>query len=163
MNKLDLLAVKMMEYYAGDAKRIQHFIKVHSLARLIGVKENLSEHELHILEAAALTHDIGIKSAEEIYGRCDGSLQEELGPDIAREMLTALGFDEGDISRICYLIAHHHTYTDIDGMDYRILVEADFLVNLYEDNAGEEAIKSAYDRIFRTDTGKGLCRLMFAI
>ena len=152
-----------MEYYTGDAKRIQHFIKVHSLARLIGVKENLSEHELYILEAAALTHDIGIKKAEEIYGRCDGSLQEQLGPDMAREMLTALGFDEDDISRICYLIAHHHTYTDIDGMDYRILVEADFLVNLYEDNAGEDAIKSAYDRIFRTDTGKELCRLMFAI
>ena len=76
-------------------------------------------------------------------------------------MLTTLGFGEDDISRICYLIAHHHTYTDIDGTDYRILVEADFLVNLYEDNAGEDAIKSAYDRIFRTDAGKGLCRLMF--
>ena len=163
MNKLDLLAVKMMEYYAGDAKRIQHFIKVHSLARLIGVKENLPTHELYILEAAALTHDIGIKKAEELYGRCDGSLQEQLGPDIAREMLMSLDFDEDDISRICYLIAHHHTYTDIDDTDYRILVEADFLVNLYEDNAGEEAIKSAYDIIFRTDTGKEFCRLMFVI
>ena len=69
MNKLDLLAIKMMEYYAGDAKRIQHFIKVHSLARLIGMKENLTAHGIYILEAAALTHDIGIKKAEEIYGR----------------------------------------------------------------------------------------------
>ena len=163
MNKLDLLAIKMMEYYTGDAKRIQHFIKVHSLARLIGVKENLPEHELYILEAAALTHDIGIKKAEEIYGRCDGPLQEQLGPDIAREMLVSLDFDEDDISRICYLIANHHTYTNIDGKDYRILVEADFLVNLYEDNVREDAIKSAYDSIFRTDTGKNLCRLMFAI
>ena len=60
-NKLDLLTIKMMEYYTGDAKRIQHFIKVHSLAHLIGVKENLTQHELYILEAAALTHDIGIK------------------------------------------------------------------------------------------------------
>ena len=163
MNKLDLLAVKMMEYYAGDAKRIQHFIKVHSLARLVGVKENMPEHALYILEAAALTHDIGIKKAEEIYGRCDGQLQEQLGPEMAREMLKALGFDVDDISRICYLIALHHTYTDINGTDYRILVEADFLVNLYEDNAGEEAITSAYDRIFRTDAGKELCRLMFSI
>ena len=163
MNKLDLLAIKMMEYYAGDAKRIQHFIKVHSLARLIGVKENLPEHELYILEAAALTHDIGIKKAEEIYGCCDGPLQEQLGPDIARKMLISLDFAEDDISRICYLIAHHHTYTDINGMDYRILVEADFLVNLYEDDAGKDAIKSAYDRVFRTDTGKELCRTMFAI
>ena len=163
MNKLDLLAVKMMEYYTGDAKRIQHFIKVHSLVRLIGVKENLPEHELYILEAAALTHDIGIKKAEEMYGRCNGPLQEQLGPDIAREMLTALDFDDEDISRICYLIANHHTYTDINGMDYRILVEADFLVNLYEDNDGEDAIKETYNRIFRTDTGKEFCRLMFAI
>ena len=163
MNKLDLLAIKMMEYYAGDAKRIQHFIKVHSFARLIGMKENLPEHELYILEAAALTHDIGIKKAEEIYGRCDGPLQEQLGPAVAREMLISLDFDDDDILRICYLIANHHTYTNIDGKDYRILVEADFLVNLYADNAVEDVIKSAYDRIFRTDTGKNLCRLMFAI
>ena len=72
-------------------------------------------------------------------------------------------FDEDDISRIGYLIGNHHTYTNIEGKDYRILVEADFLVNLYEDSAVEDAVKSVYDRIFRTDAGKNLCRLVFGI
>lgn len=163
MNKLDLLAAKMIEYYTGDPNRIQHFLKVHSLARLIGVRENLPEQELNILEAAALTHDIGIKKAEELYGRCDGPLQERLGSAIARDMLSQLGFGDDVINRVCYLIAHHHTYSNIDGADYQILVEADFLVNLYEGSSPKDAIQSVYDNIFRTQAGKELCRLMFAI
>ncbi|MCH5198724.1 MAG: HD domain-containing protein [Oscillospiraceae bacterium] len=163
MNKLDMLAIKMTEYDAGDAGRIQHFIKVHSFVRLIGIGENISEQELFVLEAAALTHDIGIKKANELYGRCDGLLQEQLGPDIAREMLSELCFEESEIERICYLIGHHHTYDNIDGADYQILVEADFLVNLYEGGKGAEAIKSAYNKIFKTKTGKELCRLMFSV
>ena len=30
----------MMDYYRGDAKRISHFLKVHSYAKLIGELEN---------------------------------------------------------------------------------------------------------------------------
>jgi hypothetical protein len=29
-----------------------------------------------------------------------------------------------------------HTYTGVDGMDYRILLEADFLVNAHSDGLG---------------------------
>ena len=48
-------------------------------------------------------------------------------------MLEELEFDETDIEQICYLVGHHHTYTNIEGIDYQILVEIDFLVNFYED------------------------------
>ena len=48
-------------------------------------------------------------------------------------MLEELVFDETDIEQICYLVGHHHTYTNIEGIDYQILVEIDFLVNFYED------------------------------
>ena len=163
MDKLDLLAMKMAEYERGRSGQIQHFIKVHSFARLIGVGEKMNERDLFVLEAAALTHDIGIKKAEELYGRSDGELQEKLGPDIAREMLSGLGFEREHIERVCYLIAHHHTYDNIDGVDYQILVEADFLVNLHEGGSGKDAIRSVYDKIFRTESGKELCRLMFGI
>ena len=57
-----------------------------------------------------------------------------------------------------YLIAHHHTYNNIDGIDYQILVEADFLVNMCEDELSEEALQNAYRNIFRTETGKKICR-----
>ena len=62
--KLRKLMLGMIAYNEGDAKRIQHFIKVHALARLIGEEEQLAPDALYILEAAALTHDIGIKNSE---------------------------------------------------------------------------------------------------
>lgn len=159
--QLDGLFMDMIAYYDGDPKRIQHFTKVHSYARLIGIGEELDDASLFILEAAAYTHDIGIRVAEEKYGRCDGKLQEQEGPIIAQKMLSQLGFENYIVERICFLIGHHHTYDNIDGLDYQILVEADFLVNLYEDDAGNRAIDKAYKRIFKTETGKKIFRLMF--
>lgn len=159
--QLDDLFMDMIAYYDGDPKRIQHFTKVHSYARLIGIGEELDDASLFILEAAAYTHDIGIRVAEEKYGRCDGKLQEQEGPIIAQKMLSQLGFENYIVERICFLIGHHHTYYNIDGLDYQILVEADFLVNLYEDDAGNRAIDKAYKRIFKTETGKKIFRLMF--
>lgn len=159
--RLDDLFMDMIAYYDGDPKRIQHFTKVHSYARLIGIGEELDDASLFILEAAAYTHDIGIRVAEEKYGRCDGKLQEQEGPIIAQKMLSQLGFENYIVERICFLIGHHHTYDNIDGLDYQILVEADFLVNLYEDDAGNRAIDKAYKRIFKTETGKKIFRLMF--
>ena len=159
--QLDDLFMDMIAYYDGDPKRIQHFTKVHSYARLIGIGEELDDASLFILEAAAYTHDIGIRVAEEKYGRCDGKLQEQEGPIIAQKMLSQLGFENYIVERICFLIGHHHTYDNIDGLDDQILVEADFLVNLYEDDAGNRAINKAYKRIFKTETGKKIFRLMF--
>lgn len=77
--KLDSLMYAMMDYDKGDAKRIQHFLKVHQLARLIGHREQLDAQTQLILEVAALVHDIGIKPAEEKFGSCDGKLQEQEG------------------------------------------------------------------------------------
>ena len=57
INKLHLA---MINLYQGDPKRIQHFCKVHSYARLIAEMEKVDHDTLFIIEAAALTHDIGI-------------------------------------------------------------------------------------------------------
>lgn len=69
---LNQLFMKMIWYYEGDAKRIQHFVKVHAFAKLIGEMEHVEEETLRILEAAAYVHDIGIKVAESKYGSCNG-------------------------------------------------------------------------------------------
>lgn len=157
------LHLAMIELYRGDAKRIQHFCKVHSYAKLIAETEHVDERCLFILEAAALTHDIGIHLCEEKYGDCNGKLQEKEGPAIAAELLAKLGFDQAVSDRVQYLIAHHHTYDHIDGMDYQILVEADFLVNIMESEMSKEAAEQAYHNIFRTECGKTICREMFDI
>ena len=160
---LNELMMKMIEFDYGDPKRIQHFIKVHSFSKLIGEKEGLDAHTLFVLEAASILHDIGIRVSEEKYGFQNGKLQEQEGPAPAREICTSLGFKEDDIERICFLIAHHHTYTNIDGIDYQILVEADFLVNIYEDDIDEKARENAFEKIFRTETGKKLFRQMWPL
>lgn len=163
MDKIYDLTQSMIAFDKGDPKRIQHFLKVHSFSKLIGEGENLDEKTLFILETAALTHDIGIKPAEEKYGSCSGKLQEQEGPAPAREMLTALNFDEDVIDRVCFLIAHHHTYNQVDGVDYRILLEADALVNLFEDGLSAAAVEAALKNIFRTKTGINLCKTIFAV
>ncbi len=163
MNKIDHLKLEMFLFDTGEPELIQHLIKVYEFARLIGTMEHISPDQQEILEAAALVHDIGIKVAMEKYGNCNGKLQEQEGPAYAEEILAKLGFKQEVIDRVSYLVAHHHTYTDIDGMDYRILVEADFLVNLYENQSSREAILSAYDKMFKTKAGRELCRRMFQI
>lgn len=161
MSRLNNLYKKMIEYDRGDPKRIQHFIKVHSFARLIGQEEYIDDNTLYILEAAAYVHDIGIHPAMEKYGRDDGKLQEQEGPAEAEKIMKQLGFEQDVIDRVCYLVGHHHTYTDIKGMDYQILVEADFLVNYFENNLSAETIQKSVEKIFRTETGRRIAEEMF--
>ncbi len=158
------LIIKMTEFNAGDPKRIQHLIKVYEFAHVIGVKEQLEEQQLRILDMAAIMHDIGIRPSEEKYGRCDGKLQEQEGPAYARDLLSEFPeVTEQETDRICYLIAHHHTYDNVDGLDYRILLEADFLVNAMEDDLKKDAIIHFRDKVFETKTGIHLINTMFGL
>lgn len=157
------LIMEMTRYYSGDPRRIQHFLKVHSFSRLIGNRSGLTPDEMEILETAAIVHDIGIKPAMEKYGKSAGKLQELEGPAVAEDMLSGLGYGKSVVDRVCWLVAHHHTYKNIEGLDYQILVEADFLVNLHEGNESREACDAAYKKIFKTEAGKELYRLMYLV
>jgi uncharacterized protein len=159
---LDNVFLKMVEKYEGQPERIQHFTKVHSYAAYIGRQEKLDEKTMFILETAAYTHDIGIKKAEELYHASNGRLQQELGPGEAETMLHALHFPEDVIERVKYLIAHHHTYSNIQGIDLQILIEADFLVNLYE-HSDESVASKVLEKIFKTASGTKLCKTMFRL
>ena len=158
------LLIKMTEFNEGDPKRIQHLVKVFEFAHLIGVKEGLDSKALRILDMASIMHDIGIKPAEEKYGSCNGKLQEQDGPVYAKEMLKDFpNVTEEETERVCYLIAHHHTYENVMGIDYRILLEADFLVNALEDDLDKKNIKSFRDKVFETKTGLHLINTMFGL
>lgn len=161
MEQSDRLMQAMVEYYRGDAKQIQHFTKVHAYAGWIARWEGLNPSLREILDAVTLTHDIGIKAARDKHGTSTWKLQEEEGPPVAEAMLENLGYDRALIDRVCYLIGHHHTYTHIDGLDYRILVEADFLVNFQEGNQPLSAIPRVYQEIFRTEAGRYLLQNLY--
>ena len=55
------------------------------------------------------------------------------------------------------------SFTDIDGKDLQILIEADFIVNLYEDSASENAVRNAYEKIFVTESGKKILKDSFGL
>lgn len=157
------VARAMTDYNAGDARRVNHLLKVYGFAKTIGECEGVDASTQEILEIAALTHDIGIRNSERKYGSCSGEHQQIEGPLEAEQMLVALGAERALIDRVCWLIAHHHTYTDIQGLDYQILVEADFLTNAFEDEMPRQAIKNVREKLFRTQTGIRLLNALYIL
>ena len=152
----------MIEYDGGDVPRIQNFVKVHNFARIIAVSEKMDEEQLFVLEAAAILHDVGIHASEKKYGNSGGKHQEELGPDEARKVLERVeGFNAVQTERICWLIAHHHTYSNVTTLDHRILLEADFLVNSYEDNVTKEGIVAFRKNVFRSPSAIKMLNAMW--
>lgn len=160
MNICDVIE-SAVSYDRGDPKRINHFMKVYAFAGLIGRKEGISDRELDILEAAAVLHDIGIHNAEMLHGSSDGKYQELEGPGVAADILSALGADDEFIGKVCNMVGRHHTYTGIDSLSLQILIEADFLVNIFEDGMSDTAIASVKEKIFRTAEGTRLLEEMY--
>jgi len=147
---------KMILYFGNDAKRIQHAMKVLSFSYALWDAEakdkSLADTDPHknTLLLAAILHDIGIHEAERKYASAAGKYQEIEGPAIAGQILVECGCAADVIDRVCFLIGHHHTYTMIDDLDFRILVEADFLVNMEEDAMDRPAIASIRDKFMKT-------------
>lgn len=143
----------MIETLQGNLHEIEHMLKVYGYARTIGEEEGLDAATQRTLEIAAAVHDIGIPPALRKYGSDAGPYQEELGPGEARALLQRLGCDAPTIDRVCFLVGHHHTTANVDGIDYRILLEADFLVNAAHKKLGPAAVLAAKESFFRTETG----------
>ncbi|PKM50279.1 MAG: phosphohydrolase [Firmicutes bacterium HGW-Firmicutes-7] len=153
MKQIGELVSEMINYYSGDIKRINHFIKVYGFAKAIGENEKIETTKQNILEVAALVHDIGIKVSELKYNSSAGKYQELEGPMEATHLLERLGYSEKVIERVCFLIANHHTYSNIQELDHQILVESDFLVNIAEEEIPEDRIIRIKEKIFKTKTG----------
>lgn len=158
---IEEVIIKMIDYFNGDVRRINHALKVHSFATMIAKRENVNSDMLRIIEIAAILHDIGIKESERKYNSTAGSYQEIEGPPIAESLLKqfCLNFDE--VERIKFIIGNHHSYSKIDGLDLQVLVESDFIVNIYEDNLNKEVIKKIKEKYFKTKSGSDILDLMY--
>lgn len=153
----------MAAYFGHDIRRISHALKVFGFAKTIAAGENLGEAETRVLLAAAALHDIGIKNAEKKYGSSDGKCQELEGPPVVRKILARRSYGAAFTDRVCFLVGHHHTYGEIDGPDFQILVEADFLVNISEDGLSADAAAAVGQKIFKTATGKKLLNKIYGV
>jgi HD superfamily phosphodiesterase len=116
---------------------------------------------MKIIQIAAILHDIGIKESERKYNSSSGKYQEMEGPAIAKEILKNFNLEESLTERVCFLIGNHHTYNKIDDIDFQILVESDFIINIFEDNIQKEQVKNIKDKYFKTKTGTNYLENMY--
>lgn len=161
LENISVIVQKMIAVSGGNLHDISHFMKVYAFSRIIGLQEGLPETTQITLEAAAVIHDIACPLCREKYGDTNGKHQEQEGIPLAQNFLSEVALPEKIKERIVYLVGRHHTYTDVDGMDYQILLEADFLVNADESHMSVDTVKAARNRFFKTTSGIRLLESMY--
>lgn len=154
---------KMIAFSEGNIHDIDHLIRVWTYAKTIGELERLDAETQFVLETAAITHDIACPLCREKYGNTNGKYQEAEGAPMVEAFLSGTGLSSAQIARVKYLLGHHHTFTDVDGPDYQILLEADYLANASENGYGRDSIESFLNKIAKTDAGKQLIRSVFCL
>lgn len=150
------MIAKMIDYYRGVRTDVAHFLKVYAYAETIGRLEGLDEKTQTTLELTAIVHDIACPLCRRKYGNAAGKHQEAESEGLLRPFLEEFRMPADMKERIIYLVTHHHTYDNVVGSDYQILLEADFLVNADEGKCSAEAIRSFRSKVFKTKSGTAL-------
>ncbi len=150
---LESILQEMIEYNNGDITRINHAIKVYTYTCLILNSEDVSKQVAFISKVAAILHDIGIHNCKEKYSSTAGHLQEIEGPPIASKILKKYSLQNEIQERILYLISKHHSYNEVNGIDFQALIEADFIVNAQENNYSDSQIEIIKEKYFKTKLG----------
>lgn len=160
MTVKDKLLKELEEFFGNDIKRIEHAKRVLSFSEELLKSEKA---DWHIVIPASILHDVGIKIAENKYGSAAGHHQEAEGPAIARAILLKIGIKKENIDEICQIIAHHHSPGKINTQNFKVLYDADWLVNLKDevDMKDKEKLSAMIDKIFLTETGKKTARRIY--
>jgi len=155
----DRVAVEMKLYFKQDFKRIGHAAKVARYTERL-VQEEKGDPAVAL--SAAYLHDIGIKNAEAKHHSSEARYQEEEGPAVAREILMKLDAAEALIDEVCDIVAHHHHPRSHDTINFKVVYDADVLVNLEEKQKkapiAREKLAQLVDSKFLTQSGRELAR-----
>jgi HD superfamily phosphohydrolase YqeK len=164
-NDLDLLKKELVrrleEYFGTDQKRIDHAKLVLKYAEELLKKE---QADPYVVFPAAVLHDVGIKVAEKKFGSAAGHLQEQEGPRVAGEILVDMGYEDANIYEVCAIIAHHHSPGPLEDVNFKVLYDADMLVNLPDliDIKDKAAVRKAVNSSFLTPSGKAMAEKLYA-
>lgn len=153
--------VKMISFYKGNAHDINHLLKVYGFAKTIGEMEKLDANTQRTLEYGAVLHDIACPLCREKYGSAIAKRQEEEGIPLTRLFFDGTDVDPLIVDRVVFLVSHHHTLVGVSGMDYQILLEADYLVNAEESHYSPDNIRNFRDAVFKTASGTNLLNEIF--
>jgi putative nucleotidyltransferase with HDIG domain len=155
----DRVAIEMKRYFGQDFKRIGHAANVARYAERIAKEEKGNPA---VVLCAAYLHDIGIHEAERKHNSTAAKYHQKEGPPIARDILTRLGTREELVEEVCDIIGHHHQPRNKETLSFKILYDADLIVNLREHQKDGEIEKERLSEIIEkkmlTDSGKRLAR-----
>ena len=156
----DKLLNAMRSYFGRDTRRIKHAERVTAFAEEILDKE---KGHYGVVLAASILHDIGIPEAERKYGSSKANYQEREGPPIARKIMEKMGIDKKVIDETCAIIGHHHSPGKIESTNFKIVYDADRLVNTIEklvmDGTGK--VRGGLNRAFLTKSGREMASYLF--
>ena len=158
----DRVAVEMKHYFGQDFKRIGHASKVARYAEQL-VKEE--KGDMAVVLIAAYLHDIGIKEAERKYQSNEARYQEQEGPPVARAILTKIGATAELIDEVCDIVGHHHHPRAEETINFKILYDADVIVNLEEKQKespiAPDKLAGIIEKSLLTNGGKNLAQKIF--
>lgn len=131
------VAIEMKRYFGQDFRRIGHATRVaryvEEIGKLLaGQPEPPADYNPAVAGIVAYLHDIGIKEAERKFNSSAPHYQHQEGPPVAREILAALGATPGLIAEVCEIIGHHHAPRPAESTNFKVLYDADLIVNLEE-------------------------------
>ena len=163
MLSISQIMEKMIAFSEGNIHDIDHFVRVWNYAKTIAELEGIDPETQYILEVAAITHDIACPLCRKKYGNTNGKYQEEEGFLLVKDFLSDSGMTHAQINRVAFLVGHHHTFLGIDGIDWQILIEADYIANATENGYSKENVKNFIKRIMKTESGKRLVQSVFCL
>ncbi|MFH1215930.1 MAG: HD domain-containing protein [Pseudomonadota bacterium] len=149
------VAVAMKRYFGNDFKRIGHAGKVAHYAEEINRYE---QGDPAVVLISAYLHDIGIKEAERKFNSSAARYQHQEGPPVAREILTNLQAEPGLIDEVCDIIGHHHWPRPDETINFKVLYDADLIVNINENQKEKPSspteLRKIIEKSFLTEAGR---------
>lgn len=150
----------LVKHFEDDYKRIDHALQVTHWAEEIGADVGA---DMDVVLSVAILHDTGIKEAERLHSSSAGHLQEKYGPAIVKPILENIGLDQEKTSLACAIVGSHHTTDAIPSIEFKVMWDADMLVNLEEiiENKSPEDLSRIIERSFVTEKGKEIAKLIY--
>ncbi len=149
MSEMSALISLLIQHNTGNPEKVNHILKVCSLARAIAIEEGLSDDKILTIEVAAAVCDIADTGAE--------------SAQVSDMLLLNLGYERSFIEKVHNLIVKNASYEDIQGIEYQILAEANFLVKAFEKRLDKESIVEVLNTVFKTKCGKQYLCDMYAV
>ena len=141
------VALRMKQYHHGDMVKVQHFVRVYTLAKTIGELEKLNEEEQEYLELAAVVHNVG---------------GEDPVPTV-RDILKSCGVEDDVNMRVCHIVGNMENYEHISSLDHQIFIEARMIVEFKEHGASSDDIVRFAEKRFITNYGKMFLKRAFDV